>query len=154
MRIASPTHSIEITRTVATTPDAIYAAWTDQDTMSRWLGKVAADVRIGGRYRFESPAESGKTHVYTGEYLVLDARTRVKQSFLAGEPDPSATNPYLNEFVEIRLQTLDSKSTKITFVNGWDGEPLTDEAQVVVRAAWSQWLDRMESSLSNEWIQK
>ncbi|MES2788837.1 MAG: SRPBCC domain-containing protein [Planctomycetota bacterium] len=143
----SPQHSIEITRVINATPPDIYAAWTDPQKMERWLGQVSADVRLGGGYRFDSPAPGGKTYVYTGKYLVLEDGWRVVQSFLAGEPSQIETNPYANEFIEVRLRELSSSQTELTFINGWDGDPLSDDGIIAVRGAWTEWLQRMEQSL-------
>lgn len=140
-------YSIILTRQIAASPRVVYAAWTDQEQMTRWLGKVSADVRVGGNYRFESPAPGGKTFVYTGRYLALDENRCVRQSFLAGEPDPAKPNPYSDEFIEIRLTEVGPSHTELTFTNGWDGEPLNAEAVDAARAAWSGWLEQMEASL-------
>ncbi|MDP1796218.1 MAG: SRPBCC domain-containing protein [Planctomycetaceae bacterium] len=148
MSAPPPEHSLAIIRTVNASAADIYAAWIDLPRMARWLGKVTADVRVGGRYHFESPAEGGKTYVYTGEYLAIEDGRRVKQSFLAGEPDPNTPNPYTDEFIEIRLKPLDAHRTEFTFTNGWSGESMNDEFRDAVIAAWSEWLDRMERSLS------
>jgi hypothetical protein len=36
-------------------------------------------------------------------------------------------------------------STKI--INGWDGDPVSEEFLLVAHTAWSEWLDRMEKSI-------
>ena len=132
-----------ISITIATNP----AMGGEQATMERWLGKVSAEIRVGGRYGFERSAEGGQTHLYTGEYLAIEDERRIVQSFLAGEPDPSAVNPYPNEFIEIRLRDLGPSQTRVTFINGWDGEAVSEEFQAVARSAWSEWLDRMEKTV-------
>ena len=76
--MTDPMHSLTLTRAVNAPVRDVYAAWTVPDRMSRWLGKVEADVRPGGRYRFESDAGDGKTFVFTGEYLDLEPGRRVK----------------------------------------------------------------------------
>ena len=148
MPMQTPEHSIVLTRQMQASSREIYAAWTDPKKMARWLGKVTADVRVGGRYRFESPAEAGKTHVYTGEYLVLEEDRRVLLSFLAGEPNTAEPNPYPSEFIEIRISALALTQAEVTFVNGWNGDAISEEFRHVATAAWSEWLDRMEKALS------
>jgi uncharacterized protein YndB with AHSA1/START domain len=110
--------------------------------MARWAGMVEADVRPGGRYRFESDAGDGKTFVFAGEYLALEPGHSVKQAFLAGEA--GTPSPYLNEFIEIRLRELPDGRTELAFLNSWDGEALGEAA----KAGWNQWLDMMEASLA------
>ena len=141
-----PTHSITMIRTVNAPVDAVYAAWTEPDRMARWVGEVEADVRPGGRYRFESDAGDGNTFVFTGEYLALEPGHRVRQTFLAGEAD--TPNPYPNEFIEVRLRELPEARTELTFLNGWDGEAIGEDGVEAAKAGWNQWLDLMEASLS------
>lgn len=62
MSLNSPEHSIVITRDVKAPSRDVYAAWTEPVKMERWLGKVSADVRVGGAYRFESQ----EGYIYTG----------------------------------------------------------------------------------------
>jgi len=143
----APEHSIVLTREINAAPRDVYAGWTDPARMERWMGRVSADVRVGGAYRYEIPAEGGKTYIHSGEYLILEDGRRVVQSFLAGEPDPAVPNSYRNEFIEVRLEELGPSRTALTFTNGWDGEPLNEEGLAAVRAAWSEWLDRMEKSV-------
>lgn len=147
MTFQTTKHTISLTRFIPAATSEIYAAWTDPQRMTLWLGNVTADVRVGGRYRFESPAENSGTYIYTGEYLVLEADRRVVQSFLAGEPDPNVPNPYMNEYLEIQLREIAPEQTELTFINGWEGEALNEEATIAVRAAWSEWIDRMQKSL-------
>lgn len=64
------------------------------------------------------------------------------QTFLAG--DPTSANPYSNEFIEVRFRELSPTQSEMTFINGWDGEALTEEGIDAAKAAWSQWLDGME----------
>jgi uncharacterized protein YndB with AHSA1/START domain len=142
-----PEHTITLTREVNAAAQDVYAAWTEPEKMKRWLGKVSAEVRIGGHYRWESQDENGKTYIYAGEYLVLEKGKHLVQSFLAGEPDLTAPNPYPNEFIEIRLLELSPSRTDVTFINGWDGEAVNEAFFLVAHMAWSEWLDRMEKSI-------
>lgn len=147
--IPTTEHAITITRRFSAAISDVYAAWTVPTCMERWLGKVTAEVNVGGRYRFKSLEGNCRTHVYTGEYLSIEENHLVVQSFLAGEPNPNIPNPYSNEFIGIQVKQIDPELTELTFVNGWDGETLTKEFEFAVRAAWSEWLDRMQRSLTN-----
>jgi uncharacterized protein YndB with AHSA1/START domain len=147
MSAKMPDYTITLMRELNALARDVYAVWTELEKMKCWLGKVFAEGRIGGHYRFESQDESGKTYIYTGEYLVLEKGQHLVQSFLAGEPDLTSPNPYPNEFIEIRLLELSPSRTEMTFINGWDGEPVSEEFRLVAYTAWSEWLDRMEKSL-------
>jgi len=61
-------------RTVAATPEDVFAAFTDPATMQRWMGPgdvaciaVEANAVAGGRYRIHMRSEHGD-HVAFGEY--------------------------------------------------------------------------------------
>lgn len=142
-------HSIVLTRVINASTADIYAAWTDPQKMELWLGRVWAEVRIGGRYLFESPADDTTSYYYSGTYLVLEENRQVTLSFLAGKPDPNRPSAYQNEFLDIRLRAITPSLTELTFINGWNGQPLGDEFLVAVRSAWADWLDRMELSVLN-----
>ena len=50
--------SLEIKRFINAPRERVYAAWTDPAELQRWFGpedvrtiKIAADVRVGGKYR-------------------------------------------------------------------------------------------------------
>lgn len=124
--MTKPAHSIMLARTINAASQSVYSAWTNPKAKERWLGKVSTNIRAGGRYRFESKAEGGRTYIYTGEYLALEPTRHIIESFLAGEPDPAAANPYPNEFIEIKLRDLAPSKTELTFINGRDGEAMSE----------------------------
>ena len=142
-------HSIVLTRVINASTADIYAAWTDPQKMELWLGRVWAEVRIGGRYLFESPADGTTSYFYSGTFLVLEENQQVTLSFLAGERDSTRPSVYQNEFLDIRLRAITPSLTELTFINGWNGQRLGDEFLVAVRSAWADWLDRMELSVLN-----
>ena len=144
----TPEHAITLIRTINTSAEEVYAAWTNPDVMRRWMGRqVDADVRIGGKYRIENGAEGGETYVHKGEYRVLEPGMRIVQTFSAGrtEPDPDAVSPYRDEFLEIRLHPLGPSTTELTLVNGWDGEGMDEEGKAAVGEAWAAWLALLEA---------
>ncbi|GAA1425175.1 SRPBCC domain-containing protein [Agrococcus citreus] len=66
---------IELSQAVAASRAEAWTAWTDPDAIARWWWHripgttIAADARVGGRYRFES-RDAG--FGVTGEYLALE----------------------------------------------------------------------------------
>ncbi len=60
MPAEAPEYSITLTREMNAAAKQVYAAWTEQATMERWLSKVCAEIRVGGRYRFQRSAEGDK----------------------------------------------------------------------------------------------
>lgn len=67
--------TIRIVRTVPTTPDRVFAAWTDPEELAQWWWPhladttYAVDATVGGRYRFVSASAGIGAE---GEYLVVD----------------------------------------------------------------------------------
>ena len=117
--------------------------------MARWLGdKVEADVRVGGRYRYENDGGPDVTYVHAGEYQVLEPDHRIVQSFAAGTTGGDSTAPYSNEFIEVRLAPIGTGETQMTFINGWDGDAIEGQDREALEAAWSGWLDRLAALLS------
>jgi uncharacterized protein YndB with AHSA1/START domain len=76
---------VEVRRTFAAAPAAVYAAWTDPQALGAWFAPTggmttivhALDLRVGGRYRIEMRPETGATHIVTGTYQELDAPHRL-----------------------------------------------------------------------------
>jgi uncharacterized protein YndB with AHSA1/START domain len=72
--------TITITRTVAATPERVFAAWTDAEQLAAWwwpqLGGTTYDVdaRLGGRFRIHS---AGIGATVTGVYTEVDPPRRL-----------------------------------------------------------------------------
>jgi uncharacterized protein YndB with AHSA1/START domain len=147
MTLTPPTHSITIIRELPIAIERVYAAWTNHTDMELWLGKVTADVHVGGHYRFEILADDSKINVYTGTYLLVDYEKRIVQSFLAGETNFLGTETYFDEFIEVGFVGLGTSRTKVTFINGWNGDDISTDFRSIARDAWDGWLDRMEQAL-------
>ena len=70
--------TLEITRFINAPPARVYAAWTDPEELKRWFGPedvrtidIAADVRVGGKYRWDIVREDGEKWTCLGEYREL-----------------------------------------------------------------------------------
>lgn len=152
LRSQVPEHAIVLSRVVEAPVKSVFQVWVDPAAMRRWWGsKVEADVRVGGSYRIENPAEEGGTYMHQGKYLVIEEDRRLVQTFGAGVADqgggdPDAHSPYRDEFVEARFTELDPSHTELTFINGWDGEAMDQASREATREAWSAWLDLMEAA--------
>ena len=72
--------SIEITKTIAASPETVFRALTDANELNRWWTSSAdSDARTGGAfsYRFEFEDES-RNHTYTGDYEEVTPNERVR----------------------------------------------------------------------------
>ena len=70
--------SLEITRFINAPPARVYAAWTDPAQLREWFGpegvrtrSIAADVRVGGKYRWDLITQEGEDSAAFGEYREL-----------------------------------------------------------------------------------
>jgi uncharacterized protein YndB with AHSA1/START domain len=145
--MAKPEHSVTVSRSIAASANALYAAWTEPPAMSWWMGKAEAEARIGGRYRIEHEA-CGQLYVHKGEYRVLDPGRRIVQTFAAGPADrePASYAPVNDEQVEIVFTPLEDGGTLVTLTNGWSGERLDEEGLLAIEQAWSHWLGLLAAS--------
>lgn len=71
-------HDIKITKRLPATPDEVYDAWTDPQSLMQWMTpsdaescKAKMDVRVGGKFHIDMIGEK-QTYPHDGEYLKLD----------------------------------------------------------------------------------
>lgn len=133
--MATPEHAVTLTRTIAAPAAEVYASLTDHHAMDRWLGQVEADPRVGGRYRFELDDGAGGLFVQSGEYLVLKPDRRILLSLAA------------DRTLELRLHDLSPAQTELTLVEAWSGPPRDAAARDAAAAAWTHWLDHLETAV-------
>lgn len=80
--------TIELRRVIRTTPERVYRAFLDPDSMAKWLppngftGRVHhLDARVGGTYRMSfTNLSSGKSHAFGGTYLELVPNERIRHT--------------------------------------------------------------------------
>jgi uncharacterized protein YndB with AHSA1/START domain len=74
------------TRTFNGSARIVFEAWTKPELLKRWwapkstgvsLFSCAADVRVGGRYRFEFGHEASKSVAFFGKYLEVTPHSRL-----------------------------------------------------------------------------
>jgi uncharacterized protein YndB with AHSA1/START domain len=70
--------SLEIKRYINAPRERVYRAWTDPEELQRWFGpeevrtiKIASDVRVGGKYRWDLVKQNGEEWACLGEYREL-----------------------------------------------------------------------------------
>jgi len=133
---------LTVARTLNVPADELYAAWTDPDVMRRWMGsRIEADVRVGGEYRREIESEDGARYVHRGLYRVLEPNRRIVQSF---EVEGVEARPFADEEVEVTFNPVSESQTELTLVDRWNGPPLSPNEERAARAAWSEWIGRVE----------
>ena len=77
---------VVVTRMFNAPPRIVFEAWTKPELLKRWwapksagvsLLSCEADVRVGGRYRFEFGHEGSKTMAFFGRYLEVTPHSRL-----------------------------------------------------------------------------
>ena len=70
--------SLEIVRFISVHPARVYDAWTDPAQLRQWFGpenvrtrNISADVRVGGKYRWDLTNAEGEEMSAFGEYREL-----------------------------------------------------------------------------------
>ena len=82
------TVQIEVSRRIAATPEQVYDAWLDPESLGRWLfatpdGKMelcTVDARVGGRFRLDE-RRGNELAKHWGTYVVLDRPRRLAFDF-------------------------------------------------------------------------
>jgi uncharacterized protein YndB with AHSA1/START domain len=76
--------SLDIKRFINAPPDRVYAAWTDPAQLKRWFGPESvethdfvADVRVGGKYRWDLSNAEGEKMTARGEYRELEPGRKI-----------------------------------------------------------------------------
>jgi uncharacterized protein YndB with AHSA1/START domain len=134
-------HTVTVSRVVAASPAAIYAAWTEPDQMRRWYATVVdADVRVGGRYRIELHEDDGSVNRFTGEYLALEPHSRIAFTHHSQTPEDRISD----ETVTVTLREIEPGRTEVTVTNSWTGPEFEPSYYEDLRSGWEEWVNRLE----------
>jgi len=75
---------LEITRVIKAPRDRVYAAWTDPAQLKQWFGPenvqtrdLVADVRVGGKFRWDLSNPEGEKMTCLGEYRELQPGKKI-----------------------------------------------------------------------------
>ena len=76
--------SVEIKRLIKAPRDRVYAAWTDPAQLRKWFGPenvqthdLVADVRVGGKFRWDLTNLEGEKMTCRGEYRELQPGKKI-----------------------------------------------------------------------------
>ena len=76
--------SLTLKRRLKAPPAKVFAAWTDPEKMTRWMGpgevktmRAEADTRVGGRYRIVMQAADGDEYDVGGVYREVVANEKL-----------------------------------------------------------------------------
>jgi uncharacterized protein YndB with AHSA1/START domain len=86
--------AVRIERLIPAAPEDVYAAWTDEALLRRWMSpfghaEVVVDPRVGGALQV-AMVDAGVRIEHTGEFLELDPPRRLRFTWISpytgGEP--------------------------------------------------------------------
>lgn len=76
--------SLEIKRLIKAPRDRVYAAWTDPAQLKQWFGPedvqtndLVADVRVGGKFRWDLTNSDGEKITCRGEFRELQPNRKI-----------------------------------------------------------------------------
>ncbi|MGB8472862.1 MAG: SRPBCC domain-containing protein [Candidatus Acidiferrum sp.] len=76
--------SLEVKRFIKAPRDRVYAAWVDPAQLKQWFGPenvqthdLVADVRVGGKYRWDITNAEGEKMTVRGEYRELQPGRKI-----------------------------------------------------------------------------
>jgi uncharacterized protein YndB with AHSA1/START domain len=76
--------SLEVKRFIKAPRDRVYAAWADPAQLKQWFGPesvqthdLVADVRVGGKYRWDITNAEGEKMTVRGEYRELQPGRKI-----------------------------------------------------------------------------
>ena len=128
---------LEIKRFIKAAPDRVYAAWTDSAQLKGWWGpegvttrSLTADVRVGGKYRWDLTNPEGEKMTAFGEYRELQPGRKIVFTWQwdddeVWENHVSVVTVELSDCdggTELRLihQQLPSETSRDRHTEGWN----------------------------------
>jgi uncharacterized protein YndB with AHSA1/START domain len=135
--------TIELTRTIAAPPEAVFRALTDADELTKWFATSAdSDPRTGGAfdYRFEFAEDESRNHSYGGVYGEVVANERVSYPWRSRLGDTR---------VDVTLRPS-GESTELRLVHsGWGESSEWRESLRMHEEGWRFFLDNLKSWLES-----
>jgi len=137
--------SLTLKRRLKAPPAKVYAAWTDPEKMTRWMGpgeiktaRAESDTRVGGRYRVVMRTADGEEHDVSGVYREVVANEKLVFTWAW------KTTPERESLVTVLLKP-DGAGTLLTLTH----EQFFDEqARNNHEKGWTGSLDKLEKFLA------
>jgi uncharacterized protein YndB with AHSA1/START domain len=129
--------SLEVKRLIKAPRDRVYAAWIDPAQLKQWFGPegvrtydLVADVRVGGKYRWDLTNAEGEKMTVRGEYRELQPGRKIVFTWQWDDDDvwKDRTSIVTVEFddaeggTEVRLThvKLPSEQSRNRHTEGWE----------------------------------
>jgi uncharacterized protein YndB with AHSA1/START domain len=140
--------SLQIKRFIKAAPDRVYAAWSDPVQLKEWWGpegvrtrSLVADVRVGGKFRWDLTSPQGEEMSAFGEYRELIPGEKIVFTWKWDDDENWTTH---NSIVTVELFDRDG-GTDLFFKH----EQLpSEESRDRHNEGWNSILDRLEKFLN------
>ena len=133
---------LELTSVLMARPERIFAALTTPAELASWWGpegfttpEIDLDLRRGGRYRFTMQPPQGDSFHLAGEFLEIQAPSRLVYTFSWEEPDPD------DRTTTVTLSLRDyGEGTEVSLTQG---KFATDARLELHRTGWTDSFDKL-----------
>jgi uncharacterized protein YndB with AHSA1/START domain len=134
---------LELGHVFSATAERMFGLLTEPTELARWWGphgfsipEVQIDPRVGGSYRFAMQPPRGPLFHLSGEFLEIQAPTRLRFTFRWDEPVPDDRETV----VELTLNALDER-THVTLTQGGFA---TEERLELHRGGWTDSFEKLD----------
>ena len=139
--------TLALTCTFPASLERVYQALTDPTALVRWWGpagfttpEIDFEPGVGAGYRLGMQPPEGERFYLVGEFLEVDAPTRLTFTFRWEDPDPDDRDTS----VRVSLDMVDGR----TRMSLWQGPFATDARLALHRNGWTDSLSKLTALLS------
>jgi uncharacterized protein YndB with AHSA1/START domain len=158
VRSATPIKQLVIERTLRSSPERVFDAFTDPDQLTRWwwpsgftCPAAEVDFRVGGTYRLgmewpgSIPAEAQFSHYMAGEYYEID---RPRRLVMSGRAINDEQGELFATLIEVTFEPSEG-GTALTVRQSYFEPMPPAEAMAGAEQGWSEQLDKLEWLLTD-----
>lgn len=134
--------SLTLHRTLDAPVEAVYAAWTDPETMRRWfapgdlaVARAVAEVEVGGTFLIEMRGQNGESHVTRGVYREVVPNRRLVHTWRWEGSD-------VESLVTVELEPPSPGTTRLTLTHSRFAQA---EARDQHEKGWTGCLAKLEA---------
>lgn len=133
-------HEIRLTRTIAASPEDVFDAWTDAESLAQWLvpipdGSATArvDARVGGTFHIDM-AGNDQVYPHDGEYLRIERPHLLEFTWISHATGGERS------IVTVELRPVGAAQTELTLVHRLLPTSTAADSHL---GGWGRGLDRL-----------